>query len=167
VFNGVAPNQTITQSFQFTIRAGGHDDRRDPLGSGIKGWKYSVTDPDQDLAYYKEGEWQFDKPLNTLEQQCSFSITIPWPATRPAQQHIIDSLVHNPPLFLGAQGVDVAGLDIKDTDSFSEGIRGISPEFDENGNVIPANNWIVIDYFFANYARRDARHTNLYLKLVK
>lgn len=164
---GTPPNRTITQSFQFTIRAGGHDDRRDPPGSGIKGWKYSVTDPDQDLAYYKEGEWQFDKPLNTLEQQCTFSITIPYPADPAGYLHVVDSLAHNPPLFLGEQAIDVTGLDIKDTDAFSEGIRGITPSFDESGNVIPGNYWITIDYFLANYGRRDTRHTNLYLKLVK
>ena len=166
-FNSTPEGQTITYSFQFTIRAGGHDDRRDPPGSGIKGWKYSVTDPDQDLAYYKEGEWQFDKPLNTLEQQCTFSITIPHPTDPSAYLHVVDSLVHNPPLYLGAQTIDVTGMDIKDTDAFSEGIRGKSPEYDVDGNVIPGSGWISIEYFLANYGRRDTRHTNLYLKLVK
>jgi hypothetical protein len=167
VFIYSPPDTTITYSFQFTIRAGGHDDHRDPPGSGIKGWKYTVTDPDQDMTYYKEGEWQFDKPLNTLEQQCSFSITIPYHRNVAAYRHVVDSLVHNPPPFLGEQAIAVTGMDIKDTDDFQEGIRGISPEYDASGNVIPANDWITIDYYLANYARRDTRNTNLYLKLVK
>jgi hypothetical protein len=166
-YNFNAPDTSVTYSFQFTIRGWGHDDRRDPPGSGIKGWKYSVTDGDQDLTYYKEGEWQFDKPLNTIEQHCAFSVTIPYHRNLTAYRHVVDSLTHNPPLFLGTQTIGVTGMDLRDTEPFSEGIRGISPEFDLNGNVIPANNWITIDYYFANYARRDTRHTNVYLKLVR
>ena len=70
---------------------------------------------------------------------------------------VTDSLVANPPLFLGMQTITVSGLDYKDTQSFKEGIRGESPEFDENGNVIPGNHWIENEYYFANYARRDTR----------
>jgi hypothetical protein len=164
---GTPPDRTITQSFKFTIRAGGHDDRRDPIGSGIKGWRYYVTNPVQDYTYYKEGEWQFDKPLNVIEQDCTFNITIPYPAELASYKHVVDSLVANPPRYLGAQTFEISGLDINDKEVFLEGIRGISPEYDADGNVIPKNDWIQNEYYFANYARRDTRRGPLYLKLVK
>jgi len=162
---------TITRSYRYTVIAGGHDDRRDPPRSGIKGWKYGVFDPDEDRTYYKEGEWQFDKPLNALEQEIAFDIIAPYwkgvPEAPAYNRTVTDSLVANPPLFLGGQTITVSGLDYKDTQSFKEGIRGESPEFDANGNVIPGNHWIENEYYFANYARRDTRQIPLFLKLVK
>ncbi len=162
---------TITRSYRYTIRAGGCDDRRDPPRSGIKGWKYGVFDPEDDRTYYKEGEWQFDKPLNLLEQDIAFDITAPYwkgiPEAAAYNVRVADSLVANPPLFLGRQTITVSGLDYRDTQSFKEGIRGVSPEFDADGNVLPGNNWIENEYYFANYARRDTRQISLFLKLVK
>jgi hypothetical protein len=161
-----------TRSYRFIIRAGGHDDRRDPPRSGIKGWRFAVFDPDEDRSYYKEGEWQFDKPLNMFEQDITFDITAAnWKTSVPGyaayNAAVADSLIANPPLFLGQQLITVGGLDYRDTQSFKEGIRGESPEFDADGNVIPGNHWIENEYYFANYARRDTRQIRLYLKLVK
>ena len=161
---------TITRSYRYTIRAGGHDDRRDPQRSGIKGWKYGVFDSDDDRTYYKEGEWQFDKSLNVFDQDIAFDIIAPFwrsvPGFAAYNAAVADSLVANPPLFLGQQLITVSGLDYKDTQSFKEGIRG-ETSIDENGQVIPGNHWIETEYFFANYARRDMRQIPLYLKLVK
>lgn len=161
----------ITRYYRYTVRAGGHDDRRDPPRSGIKGWKYSVFDPDVDLSYYKEWEWQFDKPLNIFEQDVAFSITTAFwkgvPEAAAYNNAVTDSLLANPPLFLGQQTITLSSLDYKDTQSFKEGIRGISPEFDADGNVIPGNNWIENEYYFANYARRHTREVPVFLKLVK
>jgi hypothetical protein len=167
---------TLTRSYRYQIRAAGHDDRRDPPHSGIKGWRYGIFDPEEDRAYYKEGEWQFDKPLNVLEQDITFDITIPYwkPLGRYADIALahnaasLDSAIANPPAFLGLQTITVTGLDYKDTQSFKEGIRGISPEFDADGNVIPGSGgWIENEYYFANYARRDKRTIGMFLKLVK
>jgi hypothetical protein len=167
---------TITRSFRYTIRAGGHDDYRDPPGSGIKGWKYGVFDPDEDRTYYKEGEWQFfDKAhIDTFSQDVSFDLTIPYWKTigpRAAQNAAhnaatLDSLLAHPPAFLGMQTITVSGIDYRDTQSFQEGIRG-DVTIDEDGNVIPGDHWIQNEYYFANYARRDTRQIPLYLKLVK
>lgn len=157
----------LTKSFKFVIRARGHDDRRDPAGSGIKGWRYYVTDPEDDRLYYKEGEWQFDRALNELDQEIQFSITVPWKRTPGEIAAQTDSILANPPLFLGQQAYTVIGGDVRDTETFFEGIRGISPKFDSQGNVIPANNWITNEYYFANYARRDTYRGGVYLKLVK
>jgi len=58
-------------------------------------------------------------------------------------------------------------MDISDKETFLEGIRGISPKYDVNGDVIPANNWITNEYYFANYSRRDTYRGSVVLKLVK
>ncbi|MFA4947350.1 MAG: hypothetical protein WC674_02435 [Candidatus Krumholzibacteriia bacterium] len=171
VTNSLDSRGTRTRSYRYIIPAGGHDDRRDPPRSGIKGWKFGVFDPDEDRTYYKEGEWQFDKPLNVFEQDIAFDITAPnWKTSVPGyaayNASVADSLVANPPLFLGEQVITVSGLDYKDTQSFKEGIRG-EITIDEEGNVIPGDRWIVNEYYFANYARRDTRQIRLYLKLVK
>ena len=165
--NGNVPDRTITKSFRFTIRAGGHDDRRDKVGSGIKGWRYTITDPDQDLAYSGENDWIFSNPLSVFNQECSFSITVPFPGTAAAIAHITDSLVNNPPAFLGAQTIKVEGKDHRESEDFWEGIRGISPEFDANGNVLPGDNWISNKYYLSVYARRDTKLIKVYLKFVK
>jgi hypothetical protein len=165
---------TITRSYRYTIRSGGHDDYRDRPGSGIRGWRYYIFDPDDERAYYKEGEWQFDKPLNLFDQDITFDITIPYwkPLGRYASvaaahnRASMDSLLANPPAFLGLESIAVSGLDYKDTQSFKEGIRG-DVTVDEDGNVIPGDHWIQNDYYFANYARRDTRQIQVFLKLVK
>ncbi len=166
------PRGTITRSYRYTIRAGGHDDHRDPPRSAIKGWRYYQFDAEEDRIFYKEGEWQFDKAPNYLEQDLSFDITTAFwkPAVPGSVEYnlaVLDSLLTHPPAFLGLQTLTVSGLDYKDTQSFKEGIRGISPEFDADGNVLPGNNWIENEYYFANYARRDTRQVSVYLKLVK
>jgi hypothetical protein len=163
----VVVGATITKYFKYVIVAGGHDDRRDPVGSGVKAWRYRIFDPDQDYPYYREGEWQFNRPLNLLEQEVSFSITVPFVTDTAGIRRQADSLLANPPAFLGMQGLEVTGRDVKDTETFKEGIRGISPKFDEFGNVIPANNWITNDYFLSNYARGATRTRAVYLKLVR
>lgn len=158
----------MTKYFKFVIVAGGHDDRRDPPSSGIKAWRYNVTDPELDLTYSKEGEWINDRPVNTLLQECVFSITVPYRADTAYLNTVQpDSLVANPPLFLGEQTIAVSGKDINNQETFQEGIRGISPKYDAEGNVIPANNWITNEYYLATYARSDSFRGRVYLKLIK
>jgi hypothetical protein len=163
--------KNVTKSFKFVIRAGGHDDLRDPVGSGVKGWRYGVTDtePENDILYYKEGEWLYptDQPFNTFQQECSFNITVPLKSNLDSLLAQADSLVRHPPGFFGDQIVRVDGADIRDTDIFKEGIRGITPQFDENGNVIPGTYEITSEYYFANYARRTSRTVTLYLKIAR
>lgn len=151
---------TVTKSYRFIVRAGGHDDRRDPPGSGIKGWTYSITDFEEEYPYYEEGEWQFDEPLNTIDQELVFKITVPY------AQALTDSIVKNSPAFLGAQVVGMIGMDISDTEIFREGIRGITPRFDPNGNPIPGNYWIENEYYLAAYAKTATMAVPIYLKLV-
>jgi hypothetical protein len=159
----------LTKSFRFIVRAGGHDDPRDPVDAGIKGWRYQVTDadPGQDVMYYKEGEWQFDKPLNYIEQECIVNITVPYKSVMDSILAQADSLVKHPPGYFGDQIVTITGMDIRDTEVSKEGIRGLTPKFDADGNVIPGDYWITNDYYFANYARRHTRTVTVYLKLTQ
>jgi hypothetical protein len=156
--------RNVTKRYRFVVRSGGHDDHRDPPGSGIKGWKYWVLHPTADYPYYKEGEWIFKKPLtlNTLQQELSFTITVGWTAAR------TDSVVNNPPAFFGGQQVRVLGIDIEDTETTKEGVRCVTPEFDATGHVIPCGEdcWCVNNYTLAAYARSDTMTIPVYLKLV-
>jgi hypothetical protein len=159
---------TRTHSYRFNLQAGSHDDPRDPAGSGIKGWAYHISAA-KDLTYSEEGETQYDQALNFLDQACAFTIAAPYSQTNPAfNRHIMDSITQNPPAFLGLQQVTVVGSDISDKDPFSEGLRGSTPEYDDNGYLIPGqNNWIQNTYYFERYARKATRHVQLYLKFVK
>ncbi|MDD4858487.1 MAG: hypothetical protein PHD74_10360, partial [Candidatus Krumholzibacteria bacterium] len=158
---------TRTQSYRFNLQAGGHDDSRDPAGSGIKGWKYNITAA-QDLTYSNEGEIQFNKALNFLDQTCAFTISAPYSTSNTAfNEHIADSITQNPPMFLGLQQISVTGTDISDSETFTEGIRGIRPEFDDEGYATSAGGWITGTYNLERYARRATRNTLLYLKFVK
>lgn len=153
-----------TRSFRIILRAGGHDDRRDPPGSGVKGWKYWVLNPNGDYPFPKEGEWQFDQnqpPSNKLEQALVISITVPLDSA------LSSSFVPQAPNYFGAQLVKVVGQDLKDTDTFTEGVRGTSPEFNASGQIIVPSGWVENDYQFSAYARSDTVIIPLYLKLVK
>jgi len=142
------------KSYKFVIRAAGHDDRREPPGSAIRAWKFTISDPDAEYQYAKEGEWLFDKPLNALEQEIILRI-----------QAFADFDVNNPPEYLGAQVVRVFGRDNQIVESL-EGIRGLTPQFDANGNPIPGNYWIWNSYILTLYERSTTLAFPLYLKLI-
>ncbi len=147
---------TIVKSYKFNIRAGGHDDPRDPAGSGIYGWKLLIDDPDG-AAYQGLNQWIFDNPVNQFEQEIVFQI----------QSSVGDDIVQNPPANLGAQIVHVIARDMRNDETSLEGIRGITPQFDEMGRPIPCNCWYLAQYYFASYARRETSTRPLYLKLVR
>lgn len=164
----VSPDRTrLTKTFRFNFAAWGQDDHRDPPNSGIKSWMYTLTNPVQDLAYYKEGEWQAATQINYLNQDLFFSITVPLKTTQPEIIAQADSIVANPPLFLGFNTYEIFAKDLSVTDSFDEGIRGITPQFDENGNVLPGNNWLTTQTYPSNYARLTKRSGAFYIKLLK
>jgi hypothetical protein len=153
----------VTKSYKFLVRSRGHDDRRDPPGSGVKSWKFWVLHPSVEYPYYKEGEWIFNMPLNSLDQELSFSITVGWTAAR------TDSVVKNPPGFFGAQRVRVVGNDILNTETTKEKVRCITPQFDASGHVIPCPGeecWCVNEYTLSAYARTDTMIVPVYLKIV-
>jgi hypothetical protein len=163
---------TLTKFYRFVIRGVGHDDPRDPGGSGtgIKGWQYFIYDKDGgDYSYQREGDWIFDSPTwdpgviveNLFEHEVVVSFTMPF-----EDKYVKgDTLVRNPPAFFGDQEVSLIGNDIGDTDIFMEGIRGISPEFDGCVQVSPGA-WIEMQYRLTNFARRDTINVPCYFKMV-
>ena len=158
----VRSGSLMIKTFTFRVTAGGHDDRRDPPTSGVRAWKYWMLHPVEDYAYYKEGEWLFDQASNVLDMRVSFSITVPFASA------VTDSVVKNPPAFLGFQRVRVVGSDMKNTDITLEGIRGITPDFDATGHALPCGNecWVQNEYTLSAYARTDTMIVPIYLKLV-
>ena len=156
--------RTQTRSFKLVLRAGGHDDRRDPPGSGVKGWKYWVFGPNGGYPFPKQGEWQFDAtvpPTNLLNQALTVSITVPLDSA--------SSPTYLPPTpaWMGRQTVRVVGQDLKDTDTFVEGVRGISPEYNASGQLVISSDWVQNEYQFSAYSRNDTLVIPVYLKLVK
>lgn len=153
---------TRTKYYRLYIFADAHDDRRDPPGSGVKGWQFFVDDPDEDYSYKKEGEWIFDHETNYMEQDLLLKITAP---TDELGNVNVDSLINNPPLFLGEQFLELRGKDISDREIFHEGVRGKTPEFD-GCNVVPGDYWITQEYRLASVAYTDTLFTRFYIKLV-
>ena len=148
----------VTKYYRWAIRCGGHDHPKDPPGSAIKGWIFNLYAED-DYPYSGQGEWNFLNPPNELTQDMIVKLKVPI-------ANAGDSIVNDPPAFFGDQVLVVIGGDIKDTEEFKEGIRGITPQFDSEGNVIPGWNWIENSYKLATYARRDTLVTRFYIKLV-
>lgn len=148
----------VSRYYRWEVRCGGHDHPLDPPGSGLKSWIYNVYAA-EDYPYDGEGEWDFLSPLNEYTATMIVRLRVPI-----AQAG--DSIVNDPPAFFGDQLLEVVAGDIRDTDEFDEGIRGITPEFDGDGNVIPGWNWIESTYKIAVYARFDTLRTRYYIKLV-
>ena len=154
---------TVTKYYQIFIKASGHDDPRDPPGSGIKGWLYRVDDPEYNYDYRKEGEWIFDNPVNELMQPLTLKITMPIFWASPAY---IDSVIANTPAFLGDQRLDLLANDISDAEITTLGIRGITPDIEEC-NVVPGNYWVTQNFRLASVAKTDFTSKSYYIKLIR
>ena len=76
-----------------------------------------------------------------------------------------DSLLANPPLYLGDQFLELRGKDISDREIFYEGIRGVTPKFD-GCDVVPGDYWITQEYRLASVAYTDTLFSRFYIKLV-
>jgi hypothetical protein len=153
---------TVTAYYRFYIKATGHDHWKDPPGSGIKAWLYRMYDPDYDYAYKNEGEWLFDQPLNTM----LLPLVIRIKSDAALYYLYPDSVVNNPPPFMGEQELSVMGKDISDSEITRMCIRAITPAFDENGDVISGNYLICQNYRLATVARFHALNKNFYMKLM-
>jgi hypothetical protein len=151
-----------TKYYTIYIFADGHDDPRDPPGSGVKGWQFHIDDPEDDYPWRKEGEWIFDHEVNRMEQGLLLKVTAPTDETGKVN---VDSLCANPPLYLGEKYLELRGKDISDREIFYEGIRGITPEF-IGCDVVPGDNWITQEYRLASVAYTDTLFSRFYIKLV-
>ena len=156
----VAGDSMIVRYYKLILQAWGHDDRRDPPGSGIRTWRFNIYDPDYDYHYIGENEFLDADPVNVLSYDFYLKIKAP------LRQNGTDSLVNDPPPYLGEQLITVKGMDLGPGIVFKEGIRGITPKFDSHGNVIPGDNWIIIDNTSTANARQVSFSKKFYFKLV-
>lgn len=158
---------TITFYFKFFVRAIGHDDYRERPGSGVRSWRYSIDSDEHDYYYRQEDEWISTFPVDTMMQECIFLLTTPmdtiytsaWPDT---------DFVDTPPPWLGENELVVTGKDIKASDTFMEGIRATSPEFDPEDPcvMIKLGEWFTIKRYPSNYAKFDTQEKTFYMKLI-
>ncbi|HSG28613.1 MAG TPA: hypothetical protein VLA34_09050, partial [Candidatus Krumholzibacterium sp.] len=116
--------------FKYYLYCTGHDDMREPPGSGIRSWMFSIDNEVSDYYYRNEDEWISDQPTNLLIQECVFRITIPYDPDY-AYPWPDNEAVNNPPAWFGEQDLKIIGKDIKATDTFDEGMRCTSPQFSE------------------------------------
>lgn len=150
----------VSKYYRFYVTAGGHDHTMDPPGSGIKNWIFTI-DSEDDYPYGREGEWQFDHPLNEFEQEFVVKLTVP--ISSPS-----DSIVKDPPKFFGDQVLELIGADLGEQEIFIEAIRGTTPVFDpvDTCTVIAPGEMFSTMYRVMNYARFDTYRKDFYIKLV-
>jgi hypothetical protein len=159
--------QIFSLFYRFFIVAGGHDDRRDPPGSAIRGWLFSLTGP-EDYYFRGENEYIYSFAADTFQQDLTFRLIVPqdpdYPTPRPDPDFI-----NNPPGWMGEQALVVRGADILNTVKFKEEIRGISPRFvdsDPCNTLISLGSWVGQERTISNYARTDTYQGRFYIKLV-
>ena len=157
-------NAAIRLYYRFYITAGGEDDWRDPPGSGIKGWKYRLDGP-EDYYFRNENEWIYDNDVDTLYQELEMRIIYP-AIDLGGGNWVIDEANIEAPGFFGPQTFVLKAKDIRDTDRFAEGIRGVSPVYEGDVLVAPGA-WVEVIRSPENYAKIAEYSAPLYIKLVK
>jgi hypothetical protein len=107
------------------INATGHDDPRDPTGSGIKAWQVFYQ-----MVYY---DWLENHPLNSLMHESIFKLYLPYDPLNPDTMY---SVIDDPPDWAGEQKVTIKGADLRSTDTFEECIRVFCPTYDDTCGVV-------------------------------
>jgi hypothetical protein len=161
-------DEVFTLYFKLYINGGGHDDRRDPPGSGIRGWWFDI-EAEEDYYYRYEQEWLYDFEPDTLLQPLSFRLTIPRDPDFPDYPRADPDYVNNAPLWMGNQDLTVRASDLHIAEAFNEGIRGISPEYvdgDPCNALVSPGEWVTQTRGTANFARSDTYNRWFYIKLV-
>jgi hypothetical protein len=161
-------NGVFNQFFKLFINGSGHDDSRDPEGSGIRGWWYSIT-AEENYYYRSEEEWLYDFDPDTLLQQISFRLVIPRDPNFPDFPRPDSMFVNEQPLWMGNQDLIVRASDLHSSELFNEAIRGVSPKYVDNdpcNELTSPGRWIAQDRGIANYARTDRYDGWFYIKLV-
>lgn len=151
--------------YKIILKASGHDDHRDPPGSGIKAWLYSMQGA-EDYYYPGEDEWVYGNPINEYYQEIRFQVDVPYDTETGGPDF---SILDDQPGFLGEQELTIIGADIDLDEKFLESIRAISPEFDPNDpcRETSPGKFISIVRTPYRYARRDTYSKSLFMKLVK
>jgi hypothetical protein len=154
-----------TYYYRIMLRANGHDDRRDPPGSGIKGWMYSI-EGSEEYDFGGENEWVYDDPVDEFDGELLFRVVVPWDEGTGRPDY---SIIENPPGFLGDQELTIIAVDMNTNERFVESIRAISPEFDPDDPckmIKPGSSIINMLSPYRN-ARFDTSVRNFYIKLVR
>jgi hypothetical protein len=104
--------------FTFLIRANGHDDPRDPVGSSIKAWRYFFVAADNPVLLYnfaRAGAW-----VATLEAD-ALSDTVTWEVRYPSNDINGDTVFSDLPIWIN-RGWDYAirGRDTSASDQFEQ-----------------------------------------------
>jgi hypothetical protein len=160
--------EIFNQFFKIYINGAGHDDRRDPQGSGVRGWWFSIS-AEEDYYYRGEEEWLYDFDTDTLLQELSFRLVIPKDPDFTDYPRPDPDFINNPPLWMGEQVLMIRASDIHISEVFHEGIRGESPSYVDNDpcNELQApGRWIIQDRGMRNYARSVEYNGWFYMKLV-
>ena len=159
-------NGVISLFFKLFINAKGHDDFRDPPGSGVMGWWFSLT-AEEDYYYRSEEEWLYDFDPDTLLQEITFRLVAPQDPNNP---NLPDpDFVNDQPLWMGDQDLLIVGSDLHSSELFNECIRGESPRYvddDPCNELLSPGRWICQDRGIANYARTASHSSWFYIKLV-
>jgi hypothetical protein len=161
-------NEVFNQFFRLYINGRGHDDSRDPPGSGVRGWYYSIT-AEQNYYYRSEEEWLFNFAPDTILQAFSFRLVVPRDPDFPDFPRPDPDFINDLPLWMGNQDLLVRGSDLHSSELFSEAIRGISPVYVDNdpcNALVSPGRWIAQDRGIANYARTHSYNGWFYMKLV-
>ncbi len=159
-------DRTFTYMFKFYIVGSGHDDRRDPPGSGIKSWRFSILS-EEDYYYRNESEWISTNPVDQYLQECVFRLIVPYDPSYPGA-FPDSSFVDQQPGWMGPQTLTVTGKDIKITDMNNEGMRCTSPVFDTDDPCVmnELGSWCIVTRYPSNYARYDTHTRDFYIKLI-
>jgi hypothetical protein len=148
--------------YHYYIRAWGHDDWRDPPGSGIKAWKYTLA-AEQDVYYPRENEWINEFPRDYMNLEVLFRLRIPFDSANPDTMY---SIIEDPPLWMGDQNLEVFGKDLNKNDDYYGGIRATSPKIIPPDSIVPGI-WYVDHTSVASAALQDFVTDRFYIKLVR
>ena len=130
-------------------------------GDGIFRRDRYTIDAEEHYPYGGEGVLHFDHPVNRFEQEIVFKLTVPI-------EQAGDSIVNDPPRFLGEQTLNLSGADMGEQDIFIEAIRVTTPEFDpvDTCTVVAPGVMMRVMVRPTMYARFDTYSKNFYIKLV-
>ena len=162
-----AENEVFNMIYRLYIMGRGRDDHRDPPGSAVRAWWYSIVGEEEDYYFRGEEEWLMDFEPDTMMQEITFRLVV---GQDPDNPYLPDpAFVDTPPLWMGNQDLTVIASDFHASSIFIEAIRGKSPEFVDNDPCqvrISEGSWIVQDRGVANYGRIYTYNGWFYIKLV-
>jgi len=115
----IAPDIRVIKTWTLRIRGKGHDDARDPDGSGVKSWLYLfhlADNPGQAQKFARSGVWVDGQANNELSDEMQFTIRYD-PIVDPGGTDAFQSL---PPAI--GQGYDftMTGRDLAQLDEFRQ-----------------------------------------------